>query len=277
MIDEEGDADGLAFLGRSPFGQWTKFHDSLAEKARDFLASFANSDLREFEQKLDGFLVHRAQMLGCRILSSRQPRWITPSGSYPGILSDVHLFATSFSEGTEWEELRSLLQEIRPIVKTEPETKRAASNEPLAFTVLLMLLADRAGRCYDGEAIEKTDAILSSLGGTLCVLAWRGADALEDVERLRAQAPKASAARSEKAAQKRAIESQLIRDELERLRQSGKPRHQAAKLAAATLSDHPTFNGLKLDSLLDRCREIRRTQFPDWKSARPMDASTAEP
>jgi hypothetical protein len=274
MIDEEANGDGLSFLGRLPFGRWTEIHGLLTKRARSFLASFEASDRRDFEQRLDGFLASRAHALGCQRLRGPQHRWILPSEHGTRLLSDVHLFATSFTEGTEWEELRSLMRDIRPIMKAGPKTKRAASNEPLAFTVLLMLLADRAARSFDGEALEKADAILSEQAGALCVLAWHGADAFENVDRLRAQAPKASAARTQKAEDER----QLIRGELQRLRLAGTPKRQAAKQAAAALKQYEVLKALKFENLVRRCEKVKSAEFTPWEQASPgKNKKTTDP
>jgi hypothetical protein len=124
-----------------------------------------------------------------------------------------------------------------------------------------MLLAHRAARSSDGEALEAADAILSSQAGAVCMLAWRGADALENVERLRVQAPKATAARKEQVAPDR----KLIRDELEHQRAAGDPRRGAPKKAAFALRNHPSFKGMQFDSLVSRCQKILAVEFPDWE------------
>ena len=166
--------------GRSPFGgPWGELHSSIARRAERFIGPVEAPDRMEFDRLLDEFLTTRARKLKCTRLGTTLSRWVTRGEGSSKLLSDVDLFATSFVDGPEWEELRMLMREIRPNIPTSRGRKRAASNEPLAFTFLLMLLADRAGRSYDAQAIEKADAILSDLAGTLSILAWRGAHAFE--------------------------------------------------------------------------------------------------
>ena len=247
MSQEEAYDDGLSFLGRSPFGQWSPFHDLLAERTKGFLAPFAPSDRREFEQKLEAFLLRRAQTLGCRKIGARQCRWIMPKGSSSALISDVQLFATSFQEGEGWDELQSFMREIRPLIRTEPKPKRAA-------------------RSYDGEALQTADSILSSQAGALWILGWRGADVFENEDRLRAQVAKAAAARKAQAA----AEREPIRDQLARVRAGGAPRRGAAKRAAAELQKtNPDYKAVKFDTLVHRCRVVLSEDFADWISAKP--------
>jgi hypothetical protein len=184
-----------------------------------------------------------------------------PSGTTAGVLSDVQLLATSFSDGPESEELGLVMRDIRPVIETQPRIKRAASNETLALAILLMLLADRAARSYDGEAIEMADEIASRQARILTMLACDGANALANTDRLRDQARKATAVRMEEAAAGR----KLIREQLEQMRSAGEPRRGAPKRAACALRDHPSFNRLDLDNLVDRCRKVASADFPEWE------------
>jgi hypothetical protein len=124
-----------------------------------------------------------------------------------------------------------------------------------------MLLADRAARNYDGEAVQKADAILSGLAGMLCILGWRGADVFQNEDRLRAQASKAGAARKKKPASER----RLIHDALERLRAAGAPKRGAPKQAAAVLiKTCPTLSAAKFANLARRCQIVASEDFPEW-------------